>query len=79
MKANTRAAVDQMVGAEVVRKKDTEKSATVGRIMMRTEESTGMVSRLPPIAALLSVGAKDNVVTQEQMLEKVNLTKEEKF
>jgi len=62
----------------VVRKKDTEKSATVGRRMMRPKEGTRTVSRLPPIAALLSVGVKDNVVTQEQMLENVKLTKEKK-
>jgi len=75
-KANTRAAVDQMVGAELVRKKDTEKSATVGRRMMRPEEGAGTVSRLPPIAALLSGRGKDDVVTQEQMLENVKLMKE---
>jgi len=78
MKANTRAAVDQMVGAEVVRKKDTEKFATVGRRMTRTEEGTEMVSLLPPITALLRAEAKDDVVTQEQMLKKVTFMKEKK-
>jgi len=70
--------VDQMVGAELVRKKDAEKGSTIGRRMMRPEEGVRTVSQLPPIAALLSGRGKDDGVTQEKTLENVKLIKEKK-
>jgi len=53
MRVNTRAAVDHIVGAEVSKKRETEKSRTPGVRMMREEEA-GESSRLPPVSDILS-------------------------
>jgi len=53
MRLNTRAAVDQIVGEEVSKKRETEKSRMPGLRMMRAEEA-GEGSRLPPVSEILS-------------------------
>jgi len=78
MEANTKAAVDQMVGEELIRKKDAEKGAKIGRRMMRPEEGRRTVGQLPPIAALLRRTGREDVVTLEKVLENVKLMKEKK-
>jgi len=56
MKANTREAVDQIIGEKGSGKKETEKSGMPGLRMMKAEEETGEGSRLPPVSA--NFGAK---------------------
>jgi len=66
MRVNTRAAVDQIVGARVSGKKETQKSGAPGFKMMRAEEESGEVGRLPPVTEILNTrsrgaGAVENV------------------
>jgi len=71
--------VDQIVGSEVNRKKEGEKSVIVGKRMMRTEEGTKEGNQLPPIALMLSAGSKGNVLDpQDQGEENKKLVKEKK-
>jgi len=70
MKVNTRAAIDKLAGSEVNRKKEGEKAVIVGKRMMRAEDVTVVVNRLPPIANVLSLGSKSSVgVSQDQRVE----------
>jgi len=79
MRVNARAAVDQIVGSEVNRKKKGEKSVIVGKRMMRMEEGTKEGNQLPPIALMLSAGSKGNVLDpQDQGVENTKLVKEKK-
>jgi len=66
MRVNTRAAVDQIVGARVTERKETQKSGVPGFKMMRAEEESGEGGRLPPVTEILntrsrSAGAVKNV------------------
>jgi len=54
VKANARLAVEELVAPRGVNKK--EKSAAVGRRMMRAEEETGDNNRLPSVSVLLNRG-----------------------
>jgi len=79
MRVNTRAAVDQIVGGEVAKKKEGEKCVVVGKRMMRPEERTKECDRLPPIELILSAGSKGNVLDpQNQRVENAKLIKEKK-
>jgi len=66
MRVNTRAAVDQIVGAKGNGMKETEKSGTPGLRMMRAEGEEGDGIRLPPVSAIFGpktrgAGAVENV------------------
>jgi len=66
MTINTRAAVDQVVGARVSGRKETQKSGAPGFKMMRAEEESGKGGRLPPVTEILNTrsrgaGAVENV------------------
>jgi len=81
MKVNTRAAIEKLTGGEVNRKKEGEKSVTVGKRMMRAEDATVVVNRLPPIANVFSLGGKDSMgVAQDQRvaIENTKSVKEKK-
>jgi len=54
MKVNTRAAVDQIVGARVSARKEVSKSSAVGARMMRAEGE--LIGKLPPVTVLLERG-----------------------
>jgi len=81
MRINTRAAVDQIVGARVTGKKDVQKSAPSGLRMMRAEEGgKGECSRLPPVSDIQSAntqgaGTNENVkiVTERKGKKVVNI------
>jgi len=66
MKVNTRAAVDQIVGAKVTRKKEVQKSGSSGSKMMRADEESRTDGPLPPVTETLnarsrSVSVRKNV------------------
>jgi len=54
VRANARLAVEELVVPKGVNKK--EKSATVGRRMMRAEKEVGETNKLPPVSMLLNRG-----------------------
>jgi len=70
VKANARLAVEELVVPRGVYKK--EKSATVGRRMMRAEEKVGKTNKLPPVSVLLNRG---DVEVQEREFENVQAIK----
>jgi len=66
IRVNTRATVDQIVGARVSARKETQKNAASGFKMMRTEEESEEGRRLPPVTEILNhknkgTGAGENV------------------
>jgi len=58
MRVNTRAAVDQIVGARMSARKETQKSGTSGFKMMRAEEESEEGGRLPPVTEILNNKSK---------------------
>jgi len=82
MKVNTRAAIGKLTGGEVNRKKDGEKDVTVGKRMMRAEDATVVVDRLPSMEIAISLGSQDSVVVERDqtvLLENKKSVKEKKI
>jgi len=77
MRANTRAAVDQIVRGETSKKKEVDKTVVAGKRMMRMEEGTEESNRLLPTASGLSVGGKESEC-QNLEVESVKISKEKK-
>jgi len=62
MKANTPAAVDQIVGTKVTGKKEVPKSGPSGLRMMRADEESRTDGQLPPVTEILNARSRSVIV-----------------